>query len=114
MSNEGVDVTALQQREREREQIQIAISKMFAPEDEGLRKAITNASHAGFPSIQVSAIEGKFLHLLAIACNARKILEIGSLAGYSGIWLARALPSDGRLITLEIDPEHAKVVRNSF
>ncbi|HAH01240.1 MAG TPA: O-methyltransferase, partial [Ktedonobacter sp.] len=87
---------------------------MFAAEDDGLRAALTNAKQAGLPEIQISPIQGKFLQLLATMCNARKILEIGALAGYSGIWLARALPADGRLITLEMNPEHATVVRNSF
>src|SRR5256885_3176723 len=87
---------------------------MFAAEDEGLRAALTSAKQAGLPEIQISPIQGKFLQLLAVACNAHKILEIGSLAGYSGIWLARALPAGGRLVTLEINPEHASVVRNSF
>src|SRR5439155_6125527 len=69
---------------------------------------------AGLPQIQISPIQGKFLQLLATMCNAHKILEIGALAGYSGIWLARALPPGGRLISLEVNPEHANVVRNSF
>src|SRR6266699_6959774 len=87
---------------------------MFAPEDEALRSVLADAKQAGLPLIQISPIQGKLLQLLATMCNAHKILEIGSLAGYSGIWLARALPPDGRLITLEVSPEHAQVVQNSF
>ncbi|OLB30559.1 MAG: hypothetical protein AUG82_03940 [Ktedonobacter sp. 13_1_20CM_4_53_11] len=87
---------------------------MFAAEDEGLRAALTSAKQAGLPEIQISPIQGKFLQLLAATCNAHKILEIGALAGYSGIWLARALPAGGRLISLEVNPDHAKVVRDSF
>src|SRR5438105_8074385 len=87
---------------------------MFAAEDEGLRFALSAAKKAGLPEIQISPIQGKFLQLLAAACHARKILEIGSLGGYSGIWLARSLPPGGRLITLEINPTHAQVVRGSF
>ena len=73
-----------------------------------------SAQQAGMPPIQISPIQGKLLHMLALTCNAHKILEIGALAGYSGIWLARALPENGRLITLEIDPKHAEIVRSSF
>ena len=69
------------------------------------------ADTAGLPAISVSAAQGKFLHLLARICGARRILEIGTLAGYSTIWLARALPSGGQLITLEYDPRHADVAR---
>jgi len=87
---------------------------MFAAEDEGLRAALETAKQAGLPQIQISPIQGKFLQLLATMCNAHKILEIGALAGYSGIWLARALPPGGRLITLELNPDHANVVQHSF
>ncbi len=96
------------------QQIESAIIRQFAPEDEGLRAALSAAKEAGLPEIQISPIQGKFLQLLATMCNAHKILEIGALAGYSGIWLARALPADGHLISLEVSPEHAAVVRNSF
>lgn len=107
-------LTALQDQAKTRHEIEEAIIRQFAPEDEGLRYALTAGKEAGLPQIQISPIQGKFLQLLAAACKARKILEIGSLAGYSGIWLARALPPGGRLITLEVSPEHANVVRNSF
>jgi predicted O-methyltransferase YrrM len=66
---------------------------------------------AGLPAIDVSPPQGKLLNLLAKAVGARRILEVGTLGGYSTIWLARALPEDGRLITLEIDPHHAEVAR---
>ena len=114
MTDNAKELTALQQEAKTRRDIQAAITAMFAAEDDGLRAALTNAKQAGLPEIQISPIQGKFLQLLATMCNARKILEIGALAGYSGIWLARALPADGRLITLEMNPEHATVVRNSF
>ena len=91
-----------------------AITHLFVSEDEALRQTLLRANEHGLPAIQISALQGKLLQLLALACQARKILEIGSLAGYSGIWLARALPRDGRLITLEIDPAHADIVRESF
>src|SRR5579864_5693067 len=101
----------LQQTQRNIEQ---RIQQAFAPEDEGLRSALSSARKAGLPEIQISPVQGKLLQVLAAACNARKMLEIGALGGYSGIWLARALPPGGRLITLEINPEHAAVVRNAF
>ena len=101
----------LQQIQRSIEQ---QIQQDFAPEDEALHYALTSAREAGLPQIQISPLQGKLLQVLAAACNARKILEIGALGGYSGIWLARALPAGGRLITMEIDPKHAAVVRNSL
>jgi len=66
---------------------------------------------AGLPSIQVSPTQGKLLHLLVLSLGARKILELGTLGGYSTIWMARALPAGGRLITLEADAKHAEVAR---
>lgn len=66
------------------------------------------------PAIQISPLQGRLLQVLAAACGARKILEIGALAGYSSIWLARALPADGRLISLEVSEKHAQVARASL
>lgn len=109
-----MDSHQLEQAEQQRRSLQTALNAFFAPEDEGLRHALAAAKKGGLPEIQISPLQGKLLQFLAKACNARRILEIGSLAGYSGIWLARALPVDGRLITLEIDPHHAEVVRGSF
>jgi predicted O-methyltransferase YrrM len=76
-----------------------------------LHAALAASDAAGLPAIAVSPPQGKLLHLLASLINARRILEIGTLAGYSAIWLARALPPDGRLITLESEPRHAEVAR---
>jgi predicted O-methyltransferase YrrM len=73
--------------------------------------ALARAQAAGLPPIAVSAPLGKLLQLLARILDARKVLEIGTLGGYSTIWMARALPADGRLVTLEIDPAHADVAR---
>lgn len=87
------------------------IESLFAPPDPALDAAVNASVAAGLPSIQVSPAQGKLLHLLARARGARRILEIGTLGGYSTIWLARALPSDGSLITLEIDSRHAEVAR---
>ncbi len=114
MADNNNDLAALQRQARMRRSIEADINRLFAAEDEGLRYALTAAKQGGLPEIQISPIQGKFLQLMAAACNARKILEIGSLAGYSGIWLARALPTDGRLITLEVNPHHADIVRGSF
>ncbi len=108
------DLVTLQRQAEIRKSIETAITQLFAAEDEGLQYALAAAKEAGLPEIQISPVQGKFLQLLAAACQARKILEIGSLAGYSGIWLARSLPEGGRLITLEVNPHHAEVVRNSF
>ncbi len=87
------------------------VSGLLAPHDEALEAALAAADEAGLPAIQVSPPQGKQLYLLAKAIGARRILEFGTLGGYSAIWLGRALPEDGRLITLEADPKHAEVAR---
>ena len=79
--------------------------------DDALDAAQRDADAAGLPSISVSPAHGKLLHLLARIHGARRILEIGTLAGYSTIWMARALPDDGRLITLEFEPRHAAIAK---
>lgn len=83
-------------------------------DDAVLQSTLAASSAAGLPEIQVSATQGKMLHLLARMQGAQRILEIGTLGGYSTIWLARALPADGRLVTLEFDPNHAEVARANF
>src|SRR5579862_7386752 len=90
------------------------IASLFAPQDTALTGAIDDMQSGGLPAINVSATEGKLLQLLALTVGAKRILEIGTLGGYSGIHLARALPEDGKLITLEIDPHHAEVARRNF
>lgn len=87
------------------------IDALFVGDDPVLEAVLRSTVEAGMPDIQVSPSQGKFLHILARAIGARRILEIGTLAGYSAIWLARALPEDGRLVTLEFDPRHAEVAR---
>jgi predicted O-methyltransferase YrrM len=79
--------------------------------DEALSAALAASKAAQLPAIAVTAGQGKLLNLLARAMGARRILEIGTLGGYSAIWLARALPPDGRLISLEYSPKHADVAR---
>ncbi len=80
-------------------------------QDAALEAALRDSEAAGLPAISVSPAQGKFLNLLARIQGARNILEIGTLGGYSTIWLARALPPGGRLISLELDPKHAEVAR---
>jgi predicted O-methyltransferase YrrM len=81
------------------------------PADPALDKALKSNQAAGLPTIDVAPNQGKLLHLLARIQGARRILEIGTLGGYSTIWLARALPSDGNLVTLEVEAKHAEVAR---
>jgi predicted O-methyltransferase YrrM len=90
------------------------ISDRLQRQDEALAAALRDSDAAGLPAINVSPNHGKFLHLLARMIGARRILEIGTLGGYSAIWLARALPPDGRLITLEYEPKHAEVARANW
>ncbi|GAA2740397.1 O-methyltransferase [Kitasatospora cinereorecta] len=84
-------------------------SEVLIGPDEALESALAAADAAGLPHINVAPNQGKLLQLLARTQGARRILEVGTLGGYSAIWLARALPAGGRLITLEIDPAHAAV-----
>jgi predicted O-methyltransferase YrrM len=87
------------------------LSTLLELEDAALNQAVENARRAGLPDIGVTPPQGRLLHLLAKASLARNILEIGTLGGYSTIWLARALPSGGRLVTIESEPAHAEVAR---
>jgi predicted O-methyltransferase YrrM len=90
------------------------IKEKMVPEDAVLTRALQNATDEGLPLIAVSPTQGKQLHLMARMCGARKVLEIGTLGGYSTIWLARALPAGGKVVTLELDPKHAAVARKNF
>jgi predicted O-methyltransferase YrrM len=90
------------------------ITDLFVPPDPVLDAALKASTDAGLPAIQVAPNQGKLLQLLARIHGARTILEIGTLGGYSTIWLARALPAGGRLVTLELDPKHAEVARANF
>ena len=84
------------------------ITDALVPQDEVLTQALRMSEAAGLPSIAVSASQGKLLHILARAMGARSALEIGTLGGYSTIWIARALLGGGLMITLEADPKHAE------
>lgn len=88
--------------------------EVFAREDDLLKNIMPDAIEQGIPRISVSPEAGQTLYLLAKTIGAKKILEFGALAGYSGIWLARALPEDGQFITLEIEPKHAEVTRRNY
>jgi predicted O-methyltransferase YrrM len=91
------------------QEVDLYFEHMLLPADSALAHAQENAQAGGLPAISVSSLQGKFLALLAKAMGARRILEIGTLGGYSTIWLGRSLPNDGQLVTLEIDPKHAAV-----
>src|SRR5437588_9701560 len=87
------------------------IGDTVVPSDSALDAALEASAKAELPAIAVTANQGKLLHILARLIAARRVLEIGTLGGYSTIWLARALPKDGRVITLEVNPKHAEVAR---
>jgi len=90
------------------------VAELLAPHDEALAGALRVAEDAGLPSIQVSPPQGKLLRLLAKTIGAKTILEFGTLGGYSTIWLGRALPEGGRLISLEANPAYAEVATRSI
>jgi len=90
------------------------IGARFAPEDDALANVEPSIERAGMPHISVSPTEGKLLHVLARLSRAERILEIGTLGGYSTIWMARALPPTGRMISIEVDPKHAEVARSNL
>lgn len=114
MADETDEIQRLRDEAATRAFIDAELTRRFAAEDESLRGALAGAQAADMPAIQISPLQGKLLQVLAAACGARKILEIGALAGYSSIWLARALPAGGRLISLEISEQHAAVWRASL
>ena len=90
------------------------INSLLVPSDPMLDAALASSAEANLPAIQVSPPQGKMLQVLARLVGARNVLEIGTLGGYSTIWLARALPPDGRVLTLEANPKHAQVARANF
>ena len=96
------------------EQYDRYIAALFAPEDEALRDALAEMDREHIPSIQVAATQGKLLSLLVAMTGARRILEVGTLGGYSAIWMARALPPDGKLVSLELETHHADVARRNI
>lgn len=90
------------------------VTDLFAREDAALLRARVDSTAQGLPAINIKPEEGRFLQFLVAAVNAKKAVEIGTLGGYSGTWLARGLPSGGKLITLEADPRHAAVAAENF
>lgn len=90
------------------------VTDLLVPQDDALLAALEASREAGLPAIQVSPPQGRLLYLLAKLVGASSILEFGTLGGYSTIWLARALPDGGRVITLEADPSHAAVARENL
>jgi predicted O-methyltransferase YrrM len=96
----------------------IAVDRYFgellAPADAQLEAAVKANRAAGLPAIDVSPLQGKHLHLLVLMARAKRVLEIGTLGGYSTIWMARALPRGGRIVTLEYEPKHAEVARSNL
>jgi predicted O-methyltransferase YrrM len=95
-------------------QVDRYIEHLLGRRDPALDAVLKACVEAGLPPIHVSPSQGKFLFILAKAIGARHILEIGTLGGYSAIWLARALPPDGRLVTIELDPGHVALARENF
>jgi len=87
------------------------INDTLVGRDPALDAALEASAEAGLPPIAVSPSQGKLLHLLVLVSGSKRVLEVGTLGGYSTIWLARALPEDGHLLTLEIDPAHAKIAQ---
>jgi predicted O-methyltransferase YrrM len=90
------------------------VEELCVPRDQDLERSLAGARAAGLPAINVSPNEGKLLYLIARMAGARRVLEIGTLAGYSAAWLARAVPDDGRVVTLEVDRRHAEVARENL
>jgi caffeoyl-CoA O-methyltransferase len=105
---QGDDVGAMLER------IDNYVEQLFAPQDASLEAAVRESKRAGLPEIHVSPNEGRLLQLLAELVGARRILEIGTLGGYSAIHFGRALPEDGLLISLELDEHHAEVARQNI
>jgi predicted O-methyltransferase YrrM len=95
-------------------QVDSYLGDLLAPPDETLKAALAANKEAGLPPIDVTALQGKFLEFLVLISGARRILEIGTLGGYSTIWLARGLPEDGRIVSLELVPLHAEVARGNL
>lgn len=96
------------------DQISRYITELFADQDDILRQVRTKIEKRGLPPISVRPEEGRFLQFLVRSSGAKKAIELGSLGGYSGTWIARGLPPDGKLLTIEKDPLHAEIAREHF
>jgi predicted O-methyltransferase YrrM len=95
-------------------QVDKYISGLLAQEDKPLIDTINSLDISGLPQHSVSANQGKFLQVMMMACNAKKVLELGTLGGYSTIWIARALPDNGKVITVEVDKHHGDVAQKNI
>ena len=95
-------------------QVDNYISSLLAPEDKALTDTIQSLDAEGLPQHSVSANQGKFLQVMMMACNAKRVLELGTLGGYSTIWIARALPANGNVITIEVDKHHIEVAQKNI
>lgn len=96
------------------EQVDAYISHLLGSEDEVLRNITRSIEEHHFPNASISANQGKFLQIMALACSAQTILELGTFCGYSTVWLARVLPPGGRLISIEADPHHHQVAQQNM
>ncbi|GAA1814704.1 O-methyltransferase [Agromyces neolithicus] len=90
------------------------LAKTLIDDDPSLTAAVADTAAAGLPAIEVTPLSGKLLHLLARMSGARRVLEVGTLGGFSTIWLARGIPDDGRVVTLELEQKHADVARTNL
>ena len=104
----------MSRREPRWDQVDAYLVDTFVPREPAFAAALAESEKAGLPTIQVSPPQGRLLELLARALGAKAILEIGTLGGYSTLWLARGLAPGGRIVTLEMDPKHAEVARRNF
>ncbi len=96
------------------ERVAAYVQHLFAREDSVLQAIRARHTHEGLPDIAISPEEAQLIAVLLHAVGARRVLEVGTLGGYSGVWIARALPREGKLYTIEHDPEHVRVARESF
>lgn len=96
------------------EKVDQYIGNLFAPEDSVLQETIQSLDDASIPQISVTPTQGKFLQLMLLSCKAKRVLELGTLGAYSTIWMARAIPADGKIITVEFDPHHARVASQNI
>lgn len=96
------------------EKVDNYISQLVAPEDSILQETIKSLDEANMPQISVTPTQGKFLQLMAIMCKAKRVLELGTLGAYSTIWMARAIPDDGKVLTVEFDPHHANIASKNI
>ncbi|ASK29621.1 methyltransferase [Chryseobacterium sp. T16E-39] len=96
------------------EKVDQYIGNLLAPEDHILQETIQSLDDASMPQISVTATQGKFLQLMLLTSKAKRVLELGTLGAYSTIWMARAIPADGKIITVEFDPHHAQIASQNI